>query len=176
LISYFTERPNILETDRLLLRELTAGDAEFTIRLLNTPGWLKYIGDRNVKTREQALAFLEQGPFKSYRENGFGLYLVETKDSGCSIGMCGIIKRPGLETPDIGFAFLPEFTGLGFAYEIAKATLKYALEVLEIPAICAIALPENNRSISLLEKLGLQYSRTYTSPQTQEELLLFISS
>ena len=117
---------NILETERLLLREFSTEDASFIIELLNSPGWIKYIGDRNVKTPEQASEYLLNGPIKSYAVNGYGLWLVEKKDDQAKIGMCGIIRRETLKDPDIGFAFLPEFSGKGYAYEIAKACLDHA--------------------------------------------------
>src|ERR1700694_1684577 len=119
----------IAETERLRLREFAAGDAQFIVELLNSPGWLEFIGDRHIRTEEQAREYLVQGPVKSYQENGFGLSLVETKD-GVPVGMCGLIKRPALEHADIGFAFLPQFMGRGYAFEIASATMDYARNVL----------------------------------------------
>ena len=163
----------ILETERLLLRELNLNDSQFMIELLNTPGWLQFIGDRNVRTETQSIAYLENGSLKSYKENGFGLYLVERKSDHLAMGLCGILKRDFLEVPDIGFAFLPEFNGLGYAYESACATMKYATDTLKIPRLCAITIPENVRSIRLLEKIGLKLSGTILYPDTNEELLLF---
>jgi RimJ/RimL family protein N-acetyltransferase len=160
----------ILETERLRLREFNLDDTMFIIELLNTPGWIKYIGDRNVKTEEQAIEYLQNGPLKSYAQNGFGLSMVETK-RGQSIGMCGILKRDTLENPDIGFAFLPEFAGQGYAYEIASATLNYAIDNLEISKISAITLPDNTRSIKLLEKIRMKLIKPFV--QNGEELLLF---
>lgn len=162
----------ILETERLRLREFNLDDSVFIIELLNSPGWIKYIGDRNVKTEQQAIEYLKNGPLKSYSQNGFGLSLVEMKD-GQPIGMCGILKRDSLENPDIGFAFLPEFTGKGYAYEIASATLYYAINNLQIPKISAITLPQNLNSIRLLEKIGLKCLKSFYLPNSNEELLLF---
>ncbi len=166
----------ILETERLALREFTIGDAKFIIQLLNSQGWLEFIGDRNVKTEEQAVNYLLNGPIKSYRENGFGLSLVETKNDKTPIGMCGLLKREYLENPDIGFAFLPEFTGKGFAYEIVKATMNYAKDVLNISCVLAITVPTNKQSIKLLEKIGLKFLKTITFPDENEELMLFSNS
>jgi len=162
----------ILETERLRLREFNLNDTEFIIELLNSPGWIRYIGDRNVKTKQQAVEYLHNGPLKSYRENGFGLSLVETKE-GQPVGMCGIIRRDTLEHPDIGFAFLEEFTGKGYAYEIASATLAYAINELKLPEISAITLPENANSIRLLEKIGLKFVRSFRNDNSEEYLLLF---
>ncbi len=163
----------ILQTARLLLRVLTPGDTAFLIALMNSPGWLKYIGDRNVRTEAQALAYLENGPLRSYQENGFGLYLVQDKESGQPLGMCGIIKREGLDNPDIGFAFLPEFTGQGYAFEAARAVLEYAQNALHLSTILAIVLPENLASIRLLEKLGMRQDGALCLPGEQETLRLY---
>jgi RimJ/RimL family protein N-acetyltransferase len=165
----------ILETERLRLRELTLADTPFILALLNSPGWLEFIGDRNVRTEEQAIEYLENGPLKSYQDNGFGLSLVETKDQSQGIGMCGIIRREYLEGPDIGFAFLPEYMGKGYGYEIASATLSYALDTWQLPKVLAIADPTNKKSIRLIEKIGLRLAGTFQLPNKQEELLLFSS-
>src|SRR5688572_30067332 len=116
----------ILVTKRLRLREFTPDDGEFIIELFNSPDWLKFIGDRKVKTIGQAQYYLENGPIKSYQQNGYGLYLVEKKDDAVPIGMCGILNRNTLDHPDIGFAFLPDYNGKGYALEIANATMTYA--------------------------------------------------
>jgi len=163
----------ILETERLALREFTTDDMDFIIRLLNSPGWLEFIGDRNVKNDDAAAAYLVNGPIKSYKENGFGLSLVETKSEKIPIGMCGIINRSYLEHPDIGFAFLPEFTGSGYAYEIAKATMDYAKNKLKIDTVLAVTVPANIKSIKLLEKTGFVFTKTITFPDETEELMLF---
>lgn len=163
----------ILETERLILREFTTEDSPFIVTLVNTPGWISYIGDRNIKTDEQAIAYLQNGPLKSYEQNGFGLYRVELKTNSTPVGMCGIINRPNLENPDIGFAFLPEYYGQGLAFEIARATMRYAKENLGLPVICAITVPANKRSINLLEKLGMKFVKTFSFPDQNEELMLF---
>lgn len=168
----------ILETERLRLREFTLDDCDFIIELLNSPGWIQFIGDRNVRNREQAQHYLENGPFKSYQVNGYGLYMVEKKNgvekpaSAVAVGMCGILNRDTLDCPDIGFALLPDFSGMGYALEIARATLKHAKEKLGLPKIAAITLPGNVRSIRLLEKLGLSFRNKIRSA-SDEELLLY---
>jgi RimJ/RimL family protein N-acetyltransferase len=161
----------LLETKRLRLREFTLDDSNFIIELLNSPEWIEYIGDKNVRTETQAIEYLQNGPLKSYAKNGYGLSLVETKD-GLSIGMCGIIKRDSLENPDIGFAFLKEFTGKGYAYEIASATLAHAINELKISKISAITLPHNARSVRLLEKIGMKFINSFYA-ENGEELFLF---
>lgn len=162
----------ILQTERLQLRPFNDNDTEFIIRLLNSEGWLKYIGERNVKTKEQAQTYLKNGPLKSYEQNGFGLSMVETKD-GRPIGMCGLIKRDYLEHPDIGFAFLPEYASMGYGYEIASAVVDYARNDLKLPIILAITVPNNVKSIGLLEKIGLRFVKSFRTDPNAEELLLY---
>ncbi len=163
---------NILETARLILRQFELTDAKFIVELVNTPGWLEFIGDRNIRTDEAAIHYLQNGPMKSYEENGFGLSMVELKD-GTPIGMCGILRRDTLESPDIGFSFLPAFMGKGYAFEIADATLNYAKTKLNVGPILAITLPTNIKSIRLLEKIGLKFKKTVYAPDKDEELMLF---
>src|SRR5688572_2577541 len=109
----------IAETQRLTIREFTGSDAAFIVALLNSAGWLRYIGDRQVRNEKDALNYLENGPLKSYKTHKFGLWKVELKTTGQPVGMCGFLKRDSLSFPDIGFAFLPEFSGYGYAYESA---------------------------------------------------------
>ncbi len=161
----------VKETDRLRLRELTLGDAEFIVRLLNTPGWLQFIGDRNVKSIDDANGYLQKGPLASYKANGFGLNLVELRN-GHPIGMCGLLKRESLECEDIGFAFLPEFSGKGYAHEAASCIVDYASETLGLNRLWAIVTPGNQRSLQLLEKLDFQFKKTIVLPPETTEILL----
>jgi RimJ/RimL family protein N-acetyltransferase len=164
---------DILSTERLLLRQFDIGDAPFIIELVNSPGWLEFIGDRNIKTKEQAKNYLENGPIKSYKDNGFGLSMVELKEKRHPIGMCGILKRDGMEHPEIGFAFLPEFMGKGYAVEMAAATMAFAVDKLMLSTILAITVPDNKASIKLLEKIGLRFIKVILSPKDNTELLLY---
>lgn len=164
---------SILETERLLLRQLTTDDTQFIIELVNSPGWLENIGDRHVRTEAQAKTYLENGPLASYAANGFGLWLVELKSGRTPIGMCGLLKRETLENPDIGFAFLPAFMGQGFGLEIASATMAFAKTTLNLPVISAIVLPANRASLNLLKKLGMRFVKKINSPTSDEELMLF---
>jgi RimJ/RimL family protein N-acetyltransferase len=149
----------VLVTHRLRLRKFTVEDAPFIIELVNTPGWLRFIGDRHIHTLEQAVQYIENGPAKSYSENGFGLSMVETLKDRKSIGMCGLLKREQLDVPDIGFAFLPQYMCMGYAYEAAQAAVLHAHEVLGLPKLAAITLPENERSIRLLEKMNFRFEK-----------------
>lgn len=133
-------------------------DHLFITELLNSPGWLQYIGDRNVHTEAQATGYLVNGPIKSYKENGYGLWAVALKESGIPIGMCGLIKRDYLENTDIGFAFLPAYAGKGYARESAEAVMGYAISTLALGVIDAIVVADNTSSISLLQKLGFQHA------------------
>jgi RimJ/RimL family protein N-acetyltransferase len=165
----------ILQTQRLRLRQLTAEDAPFVLKLVNDPSWLQYIGDRGVRNLEDARHYILNGPVESYRVRGFGLYLVELEGAKIPIGLCGLIKRPELEDVDLGFALLPEFTGKGYALEAAAAVLEQGHAALGIDRIVAIATPGNERSIRLLEKLGFRFERMIAFPPKGERLKLFAS-
>ena len=162
-----------LETERLILRPFNLKDIEFIVELLNTESWIKYIGDRNVKTKEQAKLYLENGPLKSYKENGFGLYLVEQKSNHQSIGMCGLIKRGYLNQADLGFAFLDQFTGQGYAFESSIKILELAKETLHMSRILAITIPDNLSSIKLLEKIGFKFQNEILQAESNEVLSLY---
>lgn len=163
----------ILETERLILRQFTLDDAAFILELLNTPTWLQFIGDRNVHSIEDAENYLLNGSMKSYAENGFGFYAVVEKASELTIGMCGLIKRDTLPDIDIGFAFLPNLISKGFGFEIASATLDYALNVLKIKRIVAIVNPDNEKSIGLIKKIGMQFEEMIKFGDDGKELMLF---
>lgn len=162
----------VLETDRLIIRWLTVEDAAFILELVNDPSWLRFIGDRGVRTLEDARNYILKGPAEMYGRLGFGLYLVELKDEGVPIGTCGLIKRDSLKDVDIGFAFLPSFRGQGYAYEAASAVLAYGKNTLGLKRIVAIVSPGNERSIKLLEKLGLQFEQRLQLSE-RDEVKLF---
>jgi RimJ/RimL family protein N-acetyltransferase len=164
----------ILETKRLVLRRYELDDAQFIVELVNSPGWIEFIGERNILTEESAIDYLLTGPMKSYKELGFGLSMVQLKD-GTPVGMCGILKRESFDHPDLGFAFLPRFTGNGYALEIASATIRYAKEKFDIKTLLAITVPKNDRSIRLLEKLGFKFRRSIFVSADNKELMMFSS-
>lgn len=163
----------ILETERLEFHHLSLSDTEFVIELLNTPGWIKYIGDRGIKTQEDAIQYIVGGPVTSYQNNGFGLWLIKLKGTNISIGLCGLIKRDYLEDVDIGYAFLPEYYGKGYAYEAAKAALDLARSEYQLKRVVAITSKDNERSIALLEKLGMHFEKMIFIPNDLEELKFF---
>lgn len=166
----------ILETERLILREIVEEDAEFIYDLVNQPSFIKYIGNRNIHTIENARDFIENRYRQSYREHGFGLYTVELKENGVPIGICGFVKRETLPDADIGFAFLPQFERRGYAYESAAAVMKYGMDVLGLKRVLAITTTDNERSGKLLAKLGFKFERLIKQPPGDEELKLFSSS
>jgi RimJ/RimL family protein N-acetyltransferase len=162
----------VLETDRLILRWLSLEDAEFILQLVNEPSWLRFIGDKGVRTLDDARSYILQGPVEMYSRLGFGLYLVELKEEGLPIGMCGLIKRDSLKDVDIGFAFLPAYWNKGYAYEAAFAVMAYAKE-LGLNRIVAITSPDNDSSVKLLEKLGLRFEKMLKLTTGSEEVKLF---
>jgi len=163
----------VLETERLILRWLGAGDAGFILELLNDPSWQKYIGDKGVHNLAEAEHYIRRGPVEMYARLGFGLYLVQTKASAEPIGICGLIKREGLEDVDIGFAYLPRFWGQRYAFEAAAATLVYAGSVLGIARVVAITSKDNRRSANLLRRLGFRFERTVRLDAAGDELDLY---
>jgi ribosomal-protein-alanine N-acetyltransferase len=163
----------VLETKRLIVRRFMVGDAPFILTLLNEPSFLRYIGDRKVRNLEDARQYILNGPVASYERNGFGLCLVELKESQTPIGMCGLLKREELPDPDIGFAFLPDFWNKGFAFEAAAAVLQDARERLRLERILAITSVDNEASIKLLERLGLRFEKMMKLSANSDDVKLF---
>ena len=153
---------------------MTEKDADFILELLNEPSFIRNIGDRKVRTAEGAKAYITNGPVASYAKNGFGLYLVELKESGESMGMCGLIRRNTLKDVDIGYAFLPKFWSKGYAFEAALVMKKYAQDELGLKHLVAVVDPENLPSIRLLEKLGMKFERMVRLSADDIELKLFV--
>ncbi|HKP37059.1 MAG TPA: GNAT family N-acetyltransferase [Pyrinomonadaceae bacterium] len=163
----------VLETERLVLKHLSIEDAAFILRLLNEPSFIQYIGDKKVRTLDDARQYIENGPRKSYEENGFGLNKVELKSTGEPMGISGLVKRDTLPEPDIGFAFLPEYWNQGYAIESARAVMDHARNVLGITRVVAITSPENDASARLLEKIGLRFQRLIKFTDESAEIKLF---
>jgi len=157
----------------LILRRLTTDDAEFILELTNDPDWLRYIGDRGVRTLEDARAYIEAGPLAMYDRLGFGLYCAALRESGVSVVICGLLKRDALEDVDIGFAMLPAYRARGYAYEAAAATLEYAKRELGLTRVVAIVSPENEASMRLLGRLSLSLERTTRLTPEAKEVCLF---
>jgi RimJ/RimL family protein N-acetyltransferase len=163
----------VLETQRLILRRLSDDDAEFILRLLNEPSFRKNIGDKGVRSIADALEYIKSGPVASYEQFGFGIYLVTLKETGESMGICGLIKRESLADVDVGFAFLPSYWSKGYAIEAASAVVSYGKQVFGLSRIIAITTPDNAGSIKVLEKLGLRFERMIRLSDDEAELKLF---
>lgn len=164
---------NVLESDRLILRELEEEDAPFIHQLMNDPAWLRYIGDKGIRTVEDARKYITTGAREMYSRHGFGLWLVELKTSAVPIGICGLIKRDALEDIDLGFAFLPEYRRQGYALEAAAATIAYGREKFALRRLVAIMSLENHPSGQLLEKLGFRFERMIRLTAESPEIKLF---
>ncbi|MGG1660262.1 GNAT family N-acetyltransferase [Brevibacillus sp. NRS-1366] len=164
---------NVLETDRLILRWQTVDDAPFILTLLNDPSWLQFIGDRGVRTEEDARNYILNVSIDMYNRLGFGFFLTELKGGNVPIGICGLVKRETLEDVDIGYAFLPNYRGKGYAYEAASAVLSYGKETISLRRIVAITTEDNHASSKLLERLGLQLEGIVQLGSDPEKLKLF---
>ena len=159
----------VLETERLVIRRFTLDDAGFILGLLNQPSFLEFIGDKGVRTVQDARTYIQDGPIASYEKNGYGSYLVELKDGSVPVGMCGLFKRDWLEDADVGFAFLPEFGSKGYAFESARAVLDYGKDVLGMSRTVAVTSLENTASIKLLGKLGFRFEGLTRFPNNGKE-------
>ena len=164
---------NVVETDRLILRRVEVEDSEFILDLLNDPSWVRYIGDRGVRTLDEARDYILKTLVAMYERLGFGLYLVELKDERIPIGICGLIKRDSLEDVDLGFAFLPKFRRHGYAYESASAVVEHGRRTFGLNRLVAITTPDNYDSVRLLEKLGFSFERMVKLSGDSEEISLF---
>jgi len=163
----------VIETPRLALHRLTRDDADFILELLNEPSFLRYIGDKGVRTRADACQYILDGPMASYDRFGFGLYRVARKDTNEAIGICGLLKRESLEDVDVGFAFLPRFWSNGFALESASAVLAHGRQTWGLKRILAITSPDNGASIRLLAKLGFRLERMGRPSEEAPEIKVF---
>jgi RimJ/RimL family protein N-acetyltransferase len=154
----------VLETPRLQLRWLSTDDAPFIFDLLNEPDWKRYIGDKGVDSLQAASDYIRSVPMASYERHGFGLYAVQRRSDGQLLGMCGLIRRDWLPDVDIGFALLARHAGQGWAHEAAAAVLAHARDVLGLRRIVAVTTQDNQRSQSLLERLGLRHQGMVRAP------------
>ena len=159
-------------TARLTLRELEHRDDRFILELLNEPGFLRYIGDKGVRSAADARLYLDQGPRDSYARHGFGLYAACLPD-GTPVGMCGLVQRDGLDHADLGFAFLERFWGQGYAAESARAVLAEAFSTLRLPRVVAITSLDNEASIAVLTKVGFTFERLIRLREVGEPVRLF---
>jgi RimJ/RimL family protein N-acetyltransferase len=163
---------SVIDTVRMRLRKLNLDDAEFILKLLNEAGFLRYIGDKGVRTLTDAREYILKGPMDSYERNGFGLFAACLRD-GTPIGICGLVRREGLSDPDVGFAFLTQYWSRGYAVESAAAVLSHARRDLNIARVVAITSIDNWGSIAVLEKIGLKFEGMIRLTEQSEELKLF---
>lgn len=161
------------ETQRLQLSHFTEIDAAFILRLLNEPSFIRHISDKNVRTLDDAVGYLRKGPMASVAIHGFGLGRVTRKDTGEAIGMCGLIQRPDFADVDIGYAFLPEHWGQGFAVEAVRGVLETAASVHGLQRVIAVVNPDNADSSRLLEKLGFVYEKMVRLAEGEPEIRQF---
>lgn len=166
---------NIIETERLILRKLSTDDAGFILDLLNQPSFIQFIGDRSVRTHDDAREYILKRLIYSYQRFGFGLYLTLLKESEIPIGICGLVKRESLKDVDVGFAFLPQYWSKGYAFEAASAVLTYGRDNLGLKRIVGITTPDNHGSIRVLEKMGLKFEKMVKLSEDDIELKLFVS-
>lgn len=163
----------IVETRRLTIRALTLDDAGFIWELLNDDDFLKYIGDRGVGTVDDAVEYLKNGPLEMYERLGFGLWCVELRTTRTTIGICGLLKRDWLDDVDLGFAFLPDFRGKGYAFEASRAVVAHAIDRLGMQRLSAIVSPANAKSQALLGRLGMQFKSLVRAPNSEVDTRLY---
>lgn len=163
----------VLETERLVLREVDEGDAAFVLALLNTPGFLENIGDRGVRTEDDARAYIRDKMLASYRDHGYGMWVAVERGGGALVGLAGLVRRDGLDMPDVGYAFAPEAWGRGYAKEAAAAVVAHATGKLGISTLAAITTPENFASMAVLRKVGFTFQRMIQLPGIDRESAYF---
>lgn len=161
------------ETERLILKPTSEEDAEFILNLFNSPKWIEFIGDRNIKNIEEASEYIASKMISQLNRLGYSNYTVIRKTDGLKIGTCGLYDREGVEGIDIGFAFLPEFEGKGYAFESSDKLKELAFHEFGLQEISAITTKQNFASQRLLEKLGMSLVDTMTLPNDDEKLLLY---
>lgn len=163
----------VCETGRLRVRHFSIDDAPFIVRLLNEPSFIRHIADKGVRTPDDARTYLRNGPLASYGRNGFGLSAVVHRDSGATIGMCGLIRRDGLPDVDIGYAFLPEFWSQGYAAEAVRGVLHSDARHHGLQRVVAVVNPDNAASIRLLQSLGFGFETMVVLPSESTPIQQF---
>lgn len=163
----------VLETDRLRLRRLTLDDAELMLAIWNDPAFVRHVGDRGIRTREEARQALRDGPLQLYAEYGFGPYRVALKSDDRAVGICGLFRRDGLDDVDIGYSILPEYCGQGYAFEAATAVVGHARDDIGLARLTAIVSPDNGPSIGLTRKLGLRYEKTIRMTGDDDDVCIY---
>lgn len=168
-----SNREVVARTGRLVLREYRLEDAPFALRLLNESTFLRFIGDKGIRTLEDARRYIEKDALESYRVHGFGPCVVERRAGGEAVGTCGLLRKSWLDAPDLGYALLPEAAGRGYATEAGRAVVDRALDALGLPRVVAVVQPDNAASIRVLEKLGFAPDGIVVEPTHGKELARF---
>lgn len=163
----------IARTKRLILRQASLDDAAFVLELINDPGWRKYISQHSIDSLEKAKDYINERLLSAYEQHGYGLWLIQRSSDNTMMGMCGLVRRESLPGPDLGFALLDRYSGRGYAQEASEAAIQYAIDNSIAPRLLAITLPENQRSINLLERLGFSYDTDFITDDTEERLLMY---
>jgi ribosomal-protein-alanine N-acetyltransferase len=159
-----------LQSERLRVRALDFNDAAFILELQSEPAWLEFIGDRGVRDIETAKSYLSKGPIEMYSKFGFGLCAVELRETGQSVGICGLLKRESLPEPDLGFAILERFWGHGIATEASTMVLAHASNVLNLQSVLAITALNNFSCMRVLEKCGFHFDKVIRSNDAESKL------
>ena len=163
----------IVETARFFVREITVEDADFVLRLVNEPSFVANIGDKSVRNLDDARRFILEGTWTNQERPGYGQFLIELKDGGDRVGVCGLLYRRSLDVSDIGFALLPEYWGRGLAYEAATELLEYGHSTLGIETIVGLTSHDNLPSIKVLKKLGMNFERDVKMSEDDPGTALF---
>jgi RimJ/RimL family protein N-acetyltransferase len=163
----------LLETERLSLRWLTLDDADLMLAVWNDPAFVRHVGDRGIRTIEEAHTAMQRGAFHLYETYGYGPYRVALKDTDVAVGLCGLFRRANLDVADIGYAVLPAHCGEGYAYEASMATIGYARDKLGLQRLYGIVSPSNVVSAHLVGKLGLRFERMHRMPDEEGEVCLY---
>jgi RimJ/RimL family protein N-acetyltransferase len=162
-----------IETERLQMRWLTLDDADLMLAVWNDPAFVRNVGDRGIRTEQQARDAMQKGVLNLYESYGYGPYRVALKDDDTPIGIIGMFRREGLSVPDIGYALLPDYCGKGYAFEASRAVINYARDELALERMYAIISPGNTASIGLSKKLGLEFDRMHRMPGDDDEICLY---
>lgn len=163
----------VAETERLRVERVTEADALFYFQLMNSPNYIEYIGDRNIQSINDALAFIKEHVLQQYQLYGFGFYKLVLKSENKAIGICGFKKRDFLDNLDIGYAVLPAYEGKGYTWEALNEVYKYGKNELKLKNISGITSKKNKASQHILEKLGLKFQQEIIEPNSNESILLY---
>ena len=162
-----------IKTKRLVLRRLTLDDAPLMLLVWNDPAFVRYVGDRGIRTVDEARTALAEGALKLYADYGFGPYRMSRKSDGVDVGICGLFRRDGLPDTDIGFSTLPQYCGQGFGYEAARAVIEHARTDARLARLTALVSADNTASVRLIEKLGLIFEKMIRIPGEASDVCLY---